>query len=107
MPADTAKTIRQPLFTSSNHPIEIIVYDDNSYTDRHNLTGKTVKLLLKDAGGTMRTNTVSSHDDAVNGETHVTLTGANHITAGDADAQVLLDDVPKAEFTIEFRTLLA
>lgn len=103
--ADPPIRIRKPFFTNSNHRVDLIFFSDESYTTRLNITGKTVKVLIDD--GTTRTYTVSSHDDAANGETHVTLTGSNHVTAGDADVQVLVDDIPKRDYIIEFRTRLA
>jgi hypothetical protein len=104
--ADGPKLVRRPLFTGSNHPVDIVVYTDANFTTRMDITGKTVKVLIND-NGTTRTYLVSSHDDPTQGETHITLIGTNHQNAGDWTVQVLLDDVPKQDYTVTFRTLLA
>lgn len=109
--ATGAIVVPKVLFTGTAHRINIIVYSDSDWETRKDISGAAIKLLVKDTGGTLRTYTATvddtGADDGNRGRAHVQLNSLYHTDAGDADAQLLEDDVPIQDYVLTFREKLS
>lgn len=93
--------LKKPLFTGVNTRIEVRAYSDAAKKRQQDLGSSTVKVKIKDASLNTVTYTATI-TNATLGQGYITTTGASHTTAGDADIQVLVDDVPKERYKVTF-----
>ena len=104
--ARAAITIQRPLYTSTDHRIDIAVFSDENHANPQSISGVAVTLVIKDAGGTAKTYTATAISASA-GTAYVTITGASHTTPGTASFQCALDGIPKESYTATFITKLA
>jgi len=109
---EAAAEITRPLFTDVAQVIDFTVYTDRTEATGKDLTGVTVTMLLKDSEASPTTRTYTAAYDGANdvrasGTGHFTLNASWHVTAGDAEGQLLLDGIPVREYAFTFRTTLS
>lgn len=100
-----AEVLAFPLWTSTNHRINLSVFSDAKRKVATSISGKTVKVVIYDPSTSTYSYTATAVSASL-GTAYITLTGSNHTTAGTATLQVRVDDITKNEYTATFKAKL-
>ena len=99
------ETVPFPLFTSTNHRINLAFYSDGKRKTAKSISGKTIRFVMSDPSGATYSYAATAIS-ATLGTAYITLTGSQHTTAGTATVQVTVDGIPKQEFSIPVKAKL-